>query len=236
MGRPNVRPAVGFAIEYLDVALLAAAILLAAYFALKTRSRSAIVGVMIFSLLHFGFWRQGCICPIGAIQTAARAVFDRSYPISPIVALFFLIPLVSTFLLGRSFCAAVCPLGAIQDVVVLHPVKVPLWLQHALRMLAWVYLGAAVVTIPVAVVAYFQWGWGSDFIVLMVVYLIVQALDGNLLVPLLFSEVVNLHPVAIIVSVLFFGGLWGFWGVFFAIPLATLVKALITAWPRSSEE
>jgi putative permease len=95
------------------------------------------------------------------------------------------------------------------------------------------YIGAAVVTIPVAVVAYFQWGWGSDFIVLMVVYGVIQALDGNLLVPLLFSEVVNLHPVAIIVSVLFFGGLWGFWGVFFAIPLATLVKALITAWPRS---
>lgn len=98
------------------------------------------------------------------------------------------------------------------------------------------YLGAAVVTIPVAVVAYFQWGWGSEFIVLMVVYGIIQALDGNLLVPLLFSEVVNLHPVAIIVSVLFFGGLWGVWGVFFAIPLATLVKALITSWPRSAEE
>lgn len=95
------------------------------------------------------------------------------------------------------------------------------------------YLGAAVVTIPVAVVAYFQWGWGSEFIVLMIVYGIIQALDGNLLVPLLFSEVVNLHPIAIIVSVLFFGGLWGFWGVFFAIPLATLVKALITSWPRS---
>ena len=98
------------------------------------------------------------------------------------------------------------------------------------------YLGAAVVTIPVAVVAYFQWGWGSDFIVLMVVYGIIQALDGNILVPLLFSEVVNLHPIAIIVSVLFFGGLWGFWGVFFAIPLATLVKALITSWPRSTDE
>ena len=98
------------------------------------------------------------------------------------------------------------------------------------------YIGAAVVTIPVVVVAYFQWGWGTDFIVLTVVYLIIQALDGNLLVPLLFSEVVNLHPVAIIVSVLFFGGLWGFWGVFFAIPLATLVKALLTSWPRSSSE
>ena len=95
------------------------------------------------------------------------------------------------------------------------------------------YIGAAVVTIPVAVVGYFQFGWSSEYLALMVVYFIIQALDGNLLVPLLFEKVVNLHPVAIIVSILFFGGLWGFWGVFFAIPLATLVKALMTSWPRS---
>lgn len=94
------------------------------------------------------------------------------------------------------------------------------------------YIGAAVVTVPVAVVAYFQWGWGSDFAWLMVAYGIIQALDGNVLVPLLFSEVVNLHPVAIIVAILVFGGLWGFWGIFFAIPLATLVSAILTAWPR----
>jgi putative permease len=94
------------------------------------------------------------------------------------------------------------------------------------------YLGAAVVTVPVALVSYFQWGFGSDFIWLMVGYGVIQALDGNVLVPLLFSEAVNLHPVAIIVAVLAFGGLWGFWGVFFAIPLATLVKALLVAWPR----
>ncbi len=94
------------------------------------------------------------------------------------------------------------------------------------------YIGAAVVTIPVALIAYFQWGWGADFIWLMVAYGIIQGLDGNVLVPLLFSEVVNLHPVAIIVAVLVFGGLWGFWGVFFAIPLATLFSAILRAWPR----
>lgn len=94
------------------------------------------------------------------------------------------------------------------------------------------YIGAAVVTIPVALIAYFQWGWGGDFAWLMVAYGIIQALDGNVLVPLLFSEVVNLHPVAIIVAVLVFGGLWGFWGVFFAIPLATLFSAILRAWPR----
>lgn len=94
------------------------------------------------------------------------------------------------------------------------------------------YIGAAVVTIPVILIAWFQWGWGPDFIWLVVAYFVVQALDGMVLVPLLFSEVVNLHPVAIIVAILVFGGLWGFWGVFFAIPLATLVRAVISAWPN----
>ncbi len=93
------------------------------------------------------------------------------------------------------------------------------------------YIGAAVVTLPIAFVAYFQWGLSSDFVWLMICYGVIQFLDGNILVPILFSEAVNLHPVAIIVAILVFGGLWGFWGVFFAIPLATLVKALINVWP-----
>ncbi|MCW3148385.1 AI-2E family transporter [Stutzerimonas stutzeri] len=94
------------------------------------------------------------------------------------------------------------------------------------------YIGATVVTIPIALIGLFQWGLGDEFIYLMVAYAIIQALDGNVLVPLLFSEAVNLHPVAIICAVLLFGGLWGFWGVFFAIPLATLFKAVLYAWPR----
>jgi len=94
------------------------------------------------------------------------------------------------------------------------------------------YIGASVVTVPVMLIAWFQWGWTSHFAWLMTTYLIIQALDANVLVPLLFSEVVNLHPVAIIVAILVFGGLWGFWGVFFAIPLATLVQAILTAWPH----
>ncbi len=93
------------------------------------------------------------------------------------------------------------------------------------------YIGAVVVTVPVALIAYFQWGFTGEFAWLMGAYLFIQFLDGNLLVPLLFSEVVDLHPLAIIVAVLVFGGLWGFWGVFFAIPLATLVQAIIRAWP-----
>ena len=94
------------------------------------------------------------------------------------------------------------------------------------------YVGAVVVTVPVLLIALFQWGWSDQFIYLMAVYGIIQVLDGNVLVPLLFSEAVNLHPVAIICAVLLFGGLWGFWGVFFAIPLATLFKAVLDAWPR----
>ena len=93
------------------------------------------------------------------------------------------------------------------------------------------YVGATVVTIPVALIAFFQWGFTSEFGWLMVIYGFIQFLDGNLLVPLLFSEVVNLHPVAIIVAVVFFGSLWGVWGVFFAIPLATLIQAILKAWP-----
>ena len=98
------------------------------------------------------------------------------------------------------------------------------------------YIGAAVVTIPVAFVALFQWGFSAEFGYLMLVYFIIQALDGNLIVPILFSEAVALHPLYIIIAVLFFGGIWGFWGVFFAIPLATLVKALISAWSNDLDE
>ena len=98
------------------------------------------------------------------------------------------------------------------------------------------YVGATLVTFPVLGIAYFQWGLsGDEFMYIVIAYSVIQALDGVVLVPLLFSEAVNLHPIAIIVAILFFGGLWGFWGVFFAIPLATVVKAVLTAWPRIGE-
>jgi len=98
------------------------------------------------------------------------------------------------------------------------------------------YVGATVVTIPVFLVALFQWGFSSELGYVMLAYGIIQAIDGNVIVPLLFSEAVNLHPVTIIIAVILFGGLWGFWGVFFAIPLATLVKAVINAWSSTQEE
>ena len=95
------------------------------------------------------------------------------------------------------------------------------------------YVGALVVTIPVAAVALFQWGMDANTVWLIVLYLTIQMLDGYVLVPLLFSQAVSLHPVAVIIAILFFGGIWGFWGVFFAIPLATMVKVTIEAWPTA---
>ena len=96
------------------------------------------------------------------------------------------------------------------------------------------FVGVAVVTVPVVLVAWFQWGWGWEFGYVVIAYIIIMGLDANVLVPLLFSEVNNLHPVAIIVAVLVFGGFWGVLGVFFAIPLANLVQAVVNAWPSNN--
>lgn len=98
------------------------------------------------------------------------------------------------------------------------------------------YIGPAAACVPVFLVGFFQWGWSNEFIYLVIAFGVLHAFDGNVLVPLIFSEAVNLHPVAIILAVLVFGGVWGFWGVFFAIPLATLVKAIIYAWPKANLE
>lgn len=95
------------------------------------------------------------------------------------------------------------------------------------------YLGAVVVTIPLCIIGLMQWGLSAHFGYFLAVYAIIITLDANLLFPLLFSETMDLHPLIIILAVLVFGGIWGFWGVFFAIPLATLVKAVLDAWPQS---
>ena len=98
------------------------------------------------------------------------------------------------------------------------------------------FFGAILVTIPVLLVGLYEWGISENFYWLLGLYLVIQALDGNLLVPLLFSVRNKLHPVIIVISVLFFGGIWGFWGLFFAIPLATFIKAIINSWPQNPLE
>ena len=84
---------------------------------------------------------------------------------------------------------------------------------------------------PIFLVGFFQWGFSADLYQVMIIYFVLHIIDANILVPLIFSETVKLHPIAILTAVLVFGGIWGFWGVFFAIPLATFIKAIIRAWP-----
>ena len=130
--------------EYLDVAVLVAALSLSSYLVLKRRSRRMLFLLMVFSLIYFGFWRKGCICSIGAIQNFSLSIFDANYAIPITAILFLILPLIFTLFFGRTFCGGVCPLGAIQDLVVLHPVKVPRWLESSLRLFAYIYLAAAI--------------------------------------------------------------------------------------------
>jgi putative permease len=98
------------------------------------------------------------------------------------------------------------------------------------------YIGVIAAAVPLATVAYFQWGLATPTYVALGAYAVIHAIDGNILAPLLLSEVTDLHPVAIVVAVLVFGGIWGVWGLFFAVPLATVVQAVLRAWPNSPAE
>jgi ferredoxin len=130
--------------EYLDVAVLLAALSLAAWFVLGKRSRVWIASLTVFSLLYFGFYRKGCICPVGSTQDVALALFQSHYVVPVSVVIFFLAPLLFALFFGRVFCAAVCPLGAIQDLVLFKPVRLPTWLREGLSLIPFVYLGVAV--------------------------------------------------------------------------------------------
>ena len=128
----------------LDVFALIGALCLATYFAHVSRSRRHLLTLTVACVLWFGFVRGGCVCAIGATQNVALALFDTSYVIPLTVVIFFTLPLVFTLFFGRTFCAAVCPLGAVQELVSVRSVRVPTWLDQALGMLAYIYLGAAI--------------------------------------------------------------------------------------------
>jgi polyferredoxin len=130
--------------QYVDVGVLAAALALASYLALRARSRRGLLLLTLFSLLYFGFWRKGCICPVGAIQNIALGLADPGYAAPLPVVLLFALPLLFALFFGRTFCAAVCPLGAIQEVVVVKPLRLPRWLAELLSLLPLFYLGVAV--------------------------------------------------------------------------------------------
>ncbi len=129
---------------YADLVYFLLALSLASYFAVKGRSRRGLFLVAAVSLAWLGFWRKGCVCPIGGIQNVTQAVFDPSYAVPWTVVVIFVLPIAFTLFFGRTFCASVCPLGAIQEMVAVRPVQVPRWVDHSLGLLAYVYLGAAV--------------------------------------------------------------------------------------------
>jgi NosR/NirI family transcriptional regulator, nitrous oxide reductase regulator len=131
-------------LEYLDLAALVVALGLASYLAVTKHSRRGLFLLTLASLAWFGFWRQGCICPIGSIQNVTLAVFSSNYAIPWTAAAIFTLPILFTLFFGRTFCAAVCPLGAVQELVALRPVNVPNWLDQTLGLLAYVDLGLAV--------------------------------------------------------------------------------------------
>ncbi len=130
--------------QYVDLFVLVAVLSLATWLVIKKRSRRAIFWTSLFSLAYFGFFREGCICSVGSLQNIVLAISDPTYALPLTVLLFFLIPLVFALFYGRTFCAAVCPLGAIQDLVAFKPIELPKWLQKVLGLIPYLYLGLAV--------------------------------------------------------------------------------------------
>lgn len=130
--------------EYFDVLVLLVVLSLASWLAIKKRSRRGILWLSVFTLLYFGFYRNGCICSIGAIQNVTLSFFDATYAISITALLFFVLPLMFTLFFGRTFCAGACPLGAIQDLVIIKPISLPKWLNKTLGLIPYIYLALAV--------------------------------------------------------------------------------------------
>jgi outer membrane protein assembly factor BamB/polyferredoxin len=133
------------ALEYLDVAALGVGLVAASWLALRARSRRGLVVLSLAALLWLGFWREGCVCAIGAIQNVTLGLVDPGYLIPLTVVAVFALPLLFTLFFGRTFCAAVCPLGAVQEMTLVRPLRVPAWLEHSLGLVPFIYLGLAIV-------------------------------------------------------------------------------------------
>jgi polyferredoxin len=130
--------------EYIDVLMLIGALLMTTWLALKKRSRKGLIWMSVFSLAYFGFYRQGCICAVGSVQNVSLALFNTGYSIPLTALLFFIIPLLFALAFGRVFCAGVCPLGAIQELTGLKPVKLPKSVELTLALVPFIYLAIAI--------------------------------------------------------------------------------------------
>ena len=189
MPSPSAPAARAQLFQYLDVVVLLAALSLAAYFVHVKRSRGRLFGLTIFSVLYFGFYRKGCICSIGSVQDVTLALFNGAYTVPIAVLLFLLLPIVFTIFFGRVFCSSVCPLGAIQDLVVVKPVKLPAWLETGLGVVPFVWLGTGVLLAATGsvflfcsydpFVSFFRMGGSVFLLTLGVVFLLVGMFIGR---------------------------------------------------------
>lgn len=142
---PTIMPEARSALlEYLDIFVLLASLSFVTWLVLKKRSRIGVFWMSVFSIIYFGFFREGCVCSVGSLQNIVLAIFNPDYNIPISVIVFFTVPLLFTLFYGRTFCAAVCPLGAIQDFFLLRPVNMKSWLQSVLGMIPYIYLGLSV--------------------------------------------------------------------------------------------
>lgn len=131
-------------LEYIDVFVLIVALSLISWLILKKRSRKGVFWMSVFTILYFGFYKQGCVCAVGSVQNVTLALFNESYNIPITALLFFVIPLLYTLFFGRTFCAGVCPLGAIQDIFAFRPMPIKAWLEKVLGIIPFIYLGLAI--------------------------------------------------------------------------------------------
>ncbi len=175
--------------QWVDVAILVLALVLASYLALVRRSRRGLLVLSIASLIWFGFIKDGCVCSVGSLQNVVLALADANYLIPLSVVCFFALPLIFTLFFGRTFCASVCPLGAIQELLAVRTIRVPRWLDHALGMVPYLYLGAAVVLAATGTgfvicrydpfVAFFRLGGNANMLVFGTCMLAVSVFVGR---------------------------------------------------------
>jgi ferredoxin len=137
-------PGHGMLLQYADVAILALCLGVAVWLIYQRRSRRGIFWLSLLSLGYFGFYRKGCICPIGSPQNIACGLLNPEYAVPVSVIAFFALPLVASLFAGRAFCSAVCPHGALQDLVLLKPVKLPQWLEQGLSTVPFLLLGGGI--------------------------------------------------------------------------------------------
>ncbi|NQT24307.1 4Fe-4S binding protein [candidate division KSB1 bacterium] len=175
--------------EVMDLFVLFLMLVLATYFAHRKRSRHALFILAIVSVIYFGFWRKGCVCSVGSLQNITLALFDKSFMIPVVVVLFFALPLIFTLFFGRTFCASVCPLGTVQELVLIRPMTLPKWLSRILGLFPYLYLGLTLLFAATGAaflicrfdpfVAFFRMNGSLDMLILGAFFLVTSTVIGR---------------------------------------------------------